>query len=161
MKRFKVQDQREILRIFANNLLKELYRRKYDSKDASRKNKITTKLGNAMSNLVDVIEAELSEEYLRNPLYMSSTAESFGYLLDPDIFRGSHVEQEDTHRAMNPMSSISSATASEIANEAIDWNTTQVNQTGASGEIIHVDDKEIEIAKITPAFIASSKKGAS
>ena len=93
---FPHKDQRRAVEIIADQMLKEMYIRKYGSSHGIEPTKSET-----MKNLVDVLEMEMSE-YSKNSQYINSTVETFGYVMREDSpvdvanpIKGSIVEMKD------------------------------------------------------------------
>ena len=94
---FPHKDQRRAVEIIADQMLKEMYIRKYGSSHGIEPTKSET-----MKNLVDVLEMEMSKQYSKNSQYINSTVETFGYVMREDSpvdvanpIKGSIVEMKD------------------------------------------------------------------
>ena len=142
---FQIQDQREIMKMISNNLLRELYYRKYGSTNASSDHS-RNQDKNVFSSLADMLEKEMSEKYFRNAQYMNSTVETFGRLLDPVTFRAT-----DTDNVHNPISSTSSSTTTmAIANENNNDNSGTIDEKGKS--------IQIQMRNVAPGFVLPTRE---
>ena len=72
---FPHKDQKRAIEMIADQMLKEMYVRKYGSSPGVESTKF-----DIMKNLVDVLEKEMSQQYSKNSQYIDSTVETFGYV---------------------------------------------------------------------------------